>query len=226
MTISKSLAVLILLVLVSVQSDLWAESAQGSETAVFHQNSTTTYYRAVFAQYLTVIPDANLEDGNQSVDCGLSISNVCNAPDAVSPLIGTQEGPTSGKVTLFLYGGDGEVIVYTPHSDSVGEGLNPDGTLSEGRTWRVLLAQILADQENVDVSQVRFSGYGWVLSEFDCLGGTYNNTVFGLGFTQAFEFLPAMGQGGWFGGIPVFGLEDQQLTEFLKKGSAALAKAP
>jgi hypothetical protein len=72
----------------------------------------------------------------------------------------------------------------------------------------------LADHEqSTDLSQVRFSGYAWILSEFDCLGGTYNNTVFGVGFTQAFEFLPAMGQGGWFGGIPIFGLESLQSLE-------------
>jgi len=218
MTILRSLAGLSFLLLLGVQPELQAEPQVFSDTVAFNEEATTTYYRAVFAQYLTVIPDSNLDDGNQSVDCGLSISNVCAAPDVVSPLIGAQKGPTSGKVTLVLYEADGEVIVYTPDSDSVGEGLNADGTLSEGRTWRVLLAQILADHQGIaDQSQVSFSGYGWILSEFDCLGGTYNNTVFGVGFTQAFEFLPAMGQGGWFGGIPIFGLKEVQLDQLRQK---------
>jgi len=227
MSVSRCFAVVIFLSLFVSPVAVKAESRVISDAAVFDQEETTTYYRAVFAQYLTVIPDANLEDGNQSVDCGLSISNVCAAPGAVAPLIGTQQGPTSGKVTLFLYGGDGEVIVYKPDSDSVGEGLNPDGTLSEGRTWRVLLAQILADHSGSnDLSQEHFSGYAWVLSEFDCLGGTYNNTVFGVGFTQAFEFLPGMGQGGWFGGIPVSGLQTGQLMELLQRGPGALNQLP
>jgi hypothetical protein len=182
----------------------------------FAEEDTTTYYRAVYAQYLTVIADPNLEDGDQTVDCGLSISNLCAAPGAVLPLLAAQGGPTAGRLTLFLYGSDGEQIIYTPTSDDLGEGLNPDGTLSEGGTWRVRLAQILADHSgDGDESKINFSGYGWVLSEFDCLGGTYNNTVFGVGFTQAFEFLPAMGQGGWFGGVPIFGLEAASVEALL-----------
>ena len=184
----------------------------------FAEEDTTTYYRAVYATYLTVISDPNLEDGDQSVDCGLSISNLCSAPGAVSPLLASQGGPTSGKFTLFLYGSDGEEIVYTPQSDDLGAGLNPDGTLSEGRTWRVRLAEILADHNgDGDESKLNFSGYGWVMSEFDCLGGTYNNTVFGVGFTQAFEMLPAMGQGGWFGGVPIFGLEAASVEALLER---------
>jgi hypothetical protein len=218
MRISKPPFGLMLLMITVFQANLKAESGVVSDILTFAEEETTTYYRAVFAQYLTVIPDKDLDDGNQSVDCALSISNLCAAPSAVSPLLGSQKGPTSGKVTLVLYGADGEVIIYTPNSDSVGEGLNPDGTLSEGRTWRVILAEILADHEGrSDLTGVTFSGYGWILSEFDCLGGTYNNTVFGVGFTQAFECLPAMGQGGWFGGVPIFGLKDVQLEEFLKR---------
>lgn len=227
MSVLRYFAGFIFLSLLGAPVAAQAQSRPVSDAAIFDQEETTTYYRAVFAQYLTVIPDANLDDGNQSVDCGLSISNVCAAPGAVAPLIGTQLGPTSGRVTLFLYGGDGDVIVYKPDSDSVGEGLNPDGTLSEGRTWRVLLAQILADHNgSSDLSQEHFSGYAWILSEFDCLGGTYNNTVFGVGFTQAFEFLPGMGQGGWFGGIPVSGLQVEQLMELLQRGPGALGQLP
>lgn len=219
MSILKPLPGLTLFLILGVNLNVRAESKSFSDLVTFNQEETTTYYRAVFAQYLTVIPDTNLEDGDQSVDCGLSISNLCAAPDAVSPLLATQKGPTSGKLTFYLFGGDGEVIIYTPTSDSVGEGLNPDGTLSEGRTWRVLLAQILADhRDSDDPSDLAFSGYGWILAQFDCLGGTYNNTVFGVGFTQAFEFLPAMGQGGWFGGIPIGGLTSAQLEQLVRTG--------
>jgi len=216
---SNSLKVLVLFPILGLMVTLHAESQSRADAVIFSEELTTTYYRAVFAQYLTVIPDTNLEDGNQSVDCGLSISNVCASPSAVAPLLASQNGPTSGRLLLALYDGDGEVIVYRPDSDDVGEGLNPDGTLSEGKTWRVLLAQVLADHEGAsDLSQVEFSGYGWILSEFDCLGGTYNNTVFGVGFTQAFELLPAMGQGGWFGGVPILGLTSLQSLELMKKG--------
>ena len=42
-----------------------------------------------------------------------------------------------------------------------------------------------------------------MVANFDGVAGTYNVTIFGLGFTQNFELLPGMGQGGYQGGIHV-----------------------
>ena len=40
-----------------------------------------------------------------------------------------------------------------------------------------------------------FTGYGWVIGNFDAIAGTYNVTIFGLGFTQNFELTPTVGPG-------------------------------
>lgn len=139
------------------------------------------------------------------VDCALSISNVCAAPEELQPFVFARpEAPEAGRIWLFLYDRDGTATVYLTGPDHrVGDGLDEEGRLGRGHTWTVRLAEILADAWGVEESEVSFRGYGWVLSEFDCLAGTYSNTIFGLGFTQNFEMVPAMGQGGWFGGLPV-----------------------
>ncbi|GAB4237162.1 MAG: hypothetical protein Kow00109_10980 [Acidobacteriota bacterium] len=188
-----------------VGAPLPQHSAGNPETPspVYLQEAATPARRAVFAQFLAVLPNA--ENPAMGVDCALSISNVCAAPEGLEPFLLTQpNSPTSGKIWIFLYNADGTPTVYVTGPDHrVGAGLDAQGRLGPGETWTVRLAEILADAWNVPESEVTFRGYGWVLSEFDCLAGTYNNTIFGLGFTQNFEMVPAMGQGGWFGGVPV-----------------------
>ncbi len=174
---------------------------QGTAAPVFVQEAGSSAYRAVFAQYLAVIP--NEADPTLQVDCAISVSNVCKAPLPLSLFIGdsAENAPTSGRISLYLYNMDGTEIVYQTGPDSPGDGLNPDGSLGSGQTWTVRLAEILAAAEGKAEADIRFRGYGWVLSDFDCLAGTYSNTVFGVGFTQSYEMLPAMGQGGNFGGV-------------------------
>jgi hypothetical protein len=200
MTRFRLYASFFLVVSLGFQAGLEAKSAATDDAVVFAESDGTTYYRAVFAHYLAVIPN-KVEAYN--VDCGISISNVCAVPEALSPLMGGGSKPTTGKLAIYLYNNDGNLTIFTPQSDAVGLGLNANGSLSPGATWTVRLAQILAVAWGVEESEVEFNGYGWVLSEFDCLAGTYNNTIFGLGFTQAFEFHPGMGQGGFFGGVMV-----------------------
>lgn len=174
---------------------------ENTAAPAFLQESETTPYRAVFAQYLAVIPNA--ADPSLSVDCALSVSNVCSAPEELKLFIGDSSdgAPTSGRITLYLYNLDGTEIQYRTDGNSPGDGLNPDGSLGSGQTWTVRLAEILAAAEGKPEAEIQFRGYGWVLSDFDCLAGTYSNTVFGVGFTQSYEMLPAMGQGGNFGGV-------------------------
>ncbi|MEJ2077059.1 MAG: hypothetical protein P8020_08175 [Acidobacteriota bacterium] len=194
----------IFLCLFHFSSDVNAASGQsGTSPAVFLQESGTEAYRAVFAQYLAVLPDA--EDPSLSVDCAISISNVCAAPSEVAPFIGgfPLGAPDRGRIIMHLYGSDGTHIRYVTGPDSPGVGLEPDGELAPGGTWRVRLAEVLAHALGVPEADVNFQGYGWILSGFDCLAGTYNNTVFGVGFTQSYEMVPAMGQGGFFGGVMI-----------------------
>ncbi len=199
----------------------WVEAQDGISTGAvsYGEEDPTTYHRAVFAQYLAVIPDTDPTGLDYSVNCGISISNVCAIPDPSLDLyIGEDKRPSSGGFAIILYDRDGTVYHFSSREntymyryfdgkwqlDLIGAGLNEDGTLEPGQTFTVNLQEVLAAVKDVypqDVEQ--FVGYGWILSEFDCLAGTYTNTVYDRGFSQAFEMVPAMGQGGLFGGIPL-----------------------
>jgi hypothetical protein len=202
MRINRTLVpALIISFVLGVGADLWAESQDvGNNAVLFAETDTTGVYRAVFAQYLAVQPSQNPAT---KVECAISVSNVCAAPDAVSQVyLGNRA--LAGPVTVFLYARDGTLTTFTTSEyPTVGTGLDAQGRLNPGQTWTVLLAEILGAKWAVAPDQVEFFGYGWFLAHFDCVAGTYNNTVFGLGFTQAFELLPAMGQGGFLGGLMV-----------------------
>ena len=180
------------------------DSISTGAVAYSEQDTTTTdYHRAVFAHYLAVIPNA-IE--GMSVDCAISISNVCAIPDpSLDIYIGDPGIPTSGGFAIYLYDRDGTVSFFSSREHNqvgyYGPSPNGDGTLSPGQTYTVNLQEVLSAVKGGEAGE--FAGYGWILSEFDGLAGTYNNTIYGLGFTQAFELKPAMGQGGLFGGIPL-----------------------
>lgn len=190
--------------LLALSGSVLAESNSGkaSDTIAFSHDSGTAKHRAAFAHFLSTDPDP-VGDPAISINTAISISNVCVAPAEVEGLglLGTRN--ESGGVMLFLWRQDGTMIMFDTTTDVdgggglVGAGLRDGGVLNPGDTWTVLLSEIL-DAKGEDGS---FNGFGWALSTFDCLAGTYNVTVFGVNFTQAFEFMPAMGQGGVFGGI-------------------------
>ena len=197
MVIKRSVLAIVGLLLLIFGTNAFAQpQGFGTDPVVFAQGELTTAHRAVFAQFLAVFPN---EDPDFSVNSAMSISNVCAAPDVLSPFLGRE--PTEGRVALYLYDMSGNLTTFVTDSDMLGEGLNPDGTLKPGQTWTVNLSEVLAAATGSKAKD--FRGYGWVLSEFDCLGGTYSNTIYGLGFTQNFEMLPAMGQGGFFGGLMI-----------------------
>jgi len=198
MVIKRSVLAILGLLVLSLGTDSFAlAQGFGTDPVMFAQGDLTTARRAVFAQFLAVFP--NEEDPDFSVNSAMSISNVCAAPDVLSPFLGRE--PTEGRIALYLYDMSGDLTTFVTDSNVLGEGLNPDGTLKPGQTWTVNLSEILAAVTGNKRNE--FRGYGWVLSEFDCLGGTYSNTIYGLGFTQNFEMLPAMGQGGFFGGLMI-----------------------
>lgn len=170
----------------------------------------TSYARAVFAHYLAVIP--NSQNPEYSVNCALSISNVCAVPEGsgLDVYIGDSftETSTGGGFVIYLFHQDGTVDRFSSREHNylganlIGSGLGADGILEPGETFIVNLQEVLAAVNGVNVQDVEpFVGYGWVLSEFGCLAGTYSTTIYGYGFTQAFEFKPAMGQGNQFGGL-------------------------
>lgn len=178
---------------------------------VYNEGETSSYSRAVFAHYLAYQP--NPVEPAYAVNCAISISNVCAVPpgSGLDFYIGerSEEGVLdSGGFVIYLYDRDGKLWWFSSREHTflngrlIGAGLNEDGTLQPGQTFTVNLHEILAAIQGIPVADVEtFVGYGWVLSEFDCLAGTYSTTIYGYGFTQAFEFKPAMGQGYQFGGL-------------------------
>lgn len=172
----------------------------GLPAVTFLQTEVTSARRAVFAHFLAYVPDPS--NPGRAVDGAISVSNVCAAPPEIDLFIG--DAAPKGRVVLHLYHLDGTHITYVTGPNSPGAGLDPNGELGPGQTWTVRLAEILAAARGIPEQQVTdFRGYAWILSEFDCLAGTYTNTIFGLGFSQAYEMSPAMGQGGFFGGVQV-----------------------
>lgn len=172
--------------------------AVGTDTIAFSHHLDTSIYRAVYASYLAVL---NYEDiPEYKTDSAINISNCAAAPAEVMDYLGDKR--ELGTVTVHLWGQDGSHVMHTTGPDSPGTGLDENGELPPGGTWTVLLAEIVEAETGIAPDELNWVGYGWVSANFDCVAGTYNVTIFGLGFTQNFEFLPGMGQGGFFGGIP------------------------
>ena len=77
------------------------------------------------------------------------------------------------------------------------------GILWPCRTYTVRLAEILSKITGLPENENEFTGYGWIIGNFDAIAGTYSVTIFGLGFTQNFELTPAVGQGGILTGLRI-----------------------
>jgi hypothetical protein len=197
---------LLLLSVISPPGWILAQDASFQTGAVtLSETDDTSYLRAVFAQYLAVIPN---EDSALSVNCAISISNVCasTAESKLDAFNSTIARADSGGFAIVLFDRDGTVHNFSSQQHYMvgyyGEDHPGDGILRPGQTFTVNLQEILAAVKGVKIGEEgEFVGYAWILSEFDCLAGTYSNTIYGLGFTQAFELQPAMGQGGFIGGI-------------------------
>jgi hypothetical protein len=169
----------------------------GTETAPVLQQAATPEATAVFAALMASLPAAN-------IDTLISISNTMGVPDFVGP-VGED---TQGSIEFFLWNQDGTLIVYdTAQNPELGAGLNADGTLGPGQTYTVFLREIMAELGFDD--EEFFTGYGWVVANFDAVQGTYNIQLLGpeLGFTQNFIFEPNMGVSialyGTLGGVPI-----------------------
>jgi hypothetical protein len=209
----KIIVILMFFILLPVLSPIgWIAAQDNNSTGAvtYSEEDGTPYYRAVFAHYLAVIPDPYQREG-YDVNCAISISNVCAIPVDSNLDYSYGMGPgkarsSSGGFTIVLYDRDGTVFNFSSEEHYMvghyGENHNGDGVLKPGQTFTVNLQEVLAAVKEVELgNEGEFVGYGWVLSKFDGLAGTYSNTIYGLGFTQAFELKPAMGQGGQYGGI-------------------------
>lgn len=162
-----------------------------------HQTEDTTSQVAVYAAFMS-----DSAGGDLPVATAISFSNVLvEGFQLVGPPAGG--GDTRGTLEFFGYDRDGSLIFWSSDMHpNVGNGLNEDGTLGPGQTWTVLLREILT-AAGFDPDK-DFNGWACVVANFDGVLGTYNVTIFGLGFTQNFEWLPGAP---WFG-LPVRQVED------------------
>lgn len=180
-----------------------------TDTVSFLHATGTPTQRAVFAAFLSRVAATT---GVAGVDTAISVSNILAVPPATAPPAVTggvndlfdvlrNAGNRTGTLEFYLFDRDGTLLFFETGAGTPGRGVSATGTLSPGQTYTVLLEEIL-EKVTGDRNKA-FTGYGWVVGNFDGLAGTYNVTIFGVGFTQAFHLEPAMGSGGLFGGVPI-----------------------
>ena len=178
---------------------LGVNAQAGGDAVAFGSNSTTTDQAAVFAAFLAWLP--NEEQPNFSADTAISVSNILGAPPGDLGDVYDAYGDRHGTIEFFLWNRDGTAMWYETSADSPGVGLDELGYLQPCRTYTVRLAEILSQITGLPEDDNEFTGYGWVIGNFDAIAGTYNVTIFGLGFTQNFELTPVVGEHGGAGGI-------------------------
>jgi len=158
--------------------------------AVFLQAETTTRQTAVLATFVAY--------SQSSIETALSVSNLLGTPLGLLPA-GLSD--TEGTLELYIYGADGSLTVWESDDNSVGNGvLDDDGKLGPGKTWTALLGQILDDAGVLPGSDEVFTGYIWVVANFDAVQGTVLNVYPDFGYSQSLSMEPTMGL--WFGGYP------------------------
>lgn len=169
-----------------------AASRFNSSSGSLNGVAVTTSQTAVFAAFL--VNQAATEQSSR-IDTAISVSNVLAVPEGFqSDFLSPGGGDTVGTVEFYLWNEDGASYFWESGMDpGVGRGLNDDGTLGPGQTYTVLLNDILG-RAGFPAGET-FVGYGWVVGNFDGIAGTYNVTIFDVGFTQNFELLPGVGQG-------------------------------
>ncbi len=199
---------ILLLILMVAPVAVSAQRPPNTDSPSIQGVASTIEQTAVFAAFLSNL--AGSEQFPSGIDTAISVSNVLTPAGFQSELIGSGDPEDSGTIEFHLWNRDGSTIFWdTGSNPDVGIGLNPDGTLGPGQTFTVLLADILeAAGGNRDDS---FNGFAWIIGNFDAMAGTYNVTVFDVGFTQSFELTPAVGQGNTStAGIPVVRQESGQ----------------
>ena len=119
----------------------------------------------------------------------------------MSPILDLSGYDTEGTVEVYLWDqAAGDMISYETSDDSVGNGLDPDGILAAGGTWTFLLSDLLVAAGWTQ----DFTGFGWIVANFDGVAASHTVVVTGVGFSQAFHGTPAVGQGfSGIAGLPV-----------------------
>ncbi len=136
------------------------------------------------------------------LDTAISISNTLAGPPPVQVVFDDFFEDLEGTIEVYMWDTYGHMLFYETGADAPGVGLiqEPDreGFLSPGRTWRVLLSQLLTavdyTQHEIDFDHVEgvYAGYIWVVANFDGVQGTTNLTDFAT-FTQSLVMQPDLG---------------------------------
>ena len=144
-------------------------------------SSTTLSQTAVFAAFL-----ANLDSGADG-DSAISVSNILGAPSGSGFPEG---GDTMGSLSIYLYdtNSDSAWVFDTADNPTVGSGLDASGQLGSGKTYTVLLSEVVNAVGGGD-----FVGYAWIVANFDAVAGTFVNFFPALGVGQSFQMQPTTG---------------------------------
>ena len=161
-------------------SSAFAQQSTSNGIVLFNGEGTTTQ-SAIFASFLTSEPAAG-------IDSAISVSNVLAAPGSIGAGFTEMFSDTVGTLEFYLWKDDGQLIHYETEPGSPGAGLQLDGSLDRGQTYRVLLSEILAAAGEPG----SFAGYGWVVANFDAVQGTANVTDFST-FTLSVPMQPDLG---------------------------------
>lgn len=158
---------------------------------VFLEGKSVAWFLCGLAAFLSDV------SGPTNVSGAISVSNLLGLPPGI-PSTGSssdklywlsKQSDTDGSLEFYCFNRDGTMTSYETTAGSPGSGLTANGTLGPGMTYTVLLREILTAANHTGA----FNGYCWIVANFDAVAGTYNVTIFGLGFTQSFELLPGVG---------------------------------
>jgi hypothetical protein len=156
----------------------------GADTGVFMQAGETTTQVGLFSPFMAAIPALKW-------DTAFSVSNTMMAPKQIQDVLEGLHRDVEGTLEFYLWNSDtGEMFMYETDASAPGLGLNAEGVLEAGHTYKVLLTEVLAAAGyDFDANGGLFAGYGWIISNNDGAQGTVNVTDFDT-FTQAMMMQP------------------------------------
>jgi len=191
---SKVRAIVLLTLVIGV-----AFGTAAAKDTPFLQAQATTDQVALFVPFVAFL---NAPGSDNDIDSALSVSNILAAPNGIFPTTGLSR--REGSIELYFFTAEGDILAVETEDNSIGNGvLDDQGELKAGRTWSALLSSILAAEDALPADGEIFSGYVWVVANFDAAQGTATVFFPGFGFAQSLDMEPTITAGNLQGGIPV-----------------------
>ena len=144
------------------------------------------------AQSMVLADNLRTEDGGLAGDTAMSISNLGSLPGQE----GFPRSGSSGNVGIHLFNRDSAspYLFNTTDFPDVGTGTSSGGELGPGGTYTVLLNEVLsACLPDRPRQELNFTGYAWVLADFENLAGTAVNFFPDQCSQQSFQMAPPTG---------------------------------